>query len=329
MRQWLQKQWTTYTPWHLLLLPLAAIFSLLSSFRRYLYQFKLLKSYKLPVPVIVVGNINVGGTGKTPLVIWLAQQLIKAGYKPGIISRGYGGQVYEPMYVDKSADPRVVGDEPALIAMRTDCPVFVSADRVSAGQKLLEKFPACNVLISDDGLQHYSMRRDMEIVVYDANIGFGNGMLLPAGPLRETVARLKTVDAVVCNGEAQLKVVSQNYFLMQMHADIFYNLVQPLSTVDASAFSGKKVMAVAGIGNPQRFFNQLKQMGLQFQQCAFADHYAFTANDFADVDTDIVVMTEKDAVKCKAFASENFWVLPVNAEIENGLMPIILNRLNQ
>ncbi len=329
MRRWLQKQWTTYTPWHLLLLPLAAIFSLLSSFRRYLYQSKLLKSYKLPVPVIVVGNINVGGTGKTPLVIWLAQQLMVAGYKPGIISRGYGGQVYEPMYVDKGADPGVVGDEPALIAMRTDCPVFVSADRVSAGQKLLEKFPACNVLISDDGLQHYRMRRDVEIVVYDANKGFGNGMLLPAGPLRETVARLKTVDAVVCNGEAQLKVVSQNAFLMQMHADPFYKLLQPSSMVTASAFSGKKVMAVAGIGNPQRFFNQLKQMGLQFQQRAFADHYAFTANDFADVDADIVVMTEKDAVKCKAFASEIFWVLPVNAEVENGLMPIILNQLNQ
>jgi len=329
MRRWLQKQWTTYTPWHLLLLPLAAIFSLLSSFRRYLYQSKLLKSYKLPVPVIVVGNINVGGTGKTPLVIWLAQQLMVAGYKPGIISRGYGGQVYEPMYVDKGADPGVVGDEPALIAMRTDCPVFVSADRVSAGQKLLEKFPACNVLISDDGLQHYRMRRDVEIVVYDANKGFGNGMLLPAGPLRETAARLKTVDAVVCNGEAQLKVVSQNAFLMQMHADAFYKLLQPSSMVTASAFSGKKVMAVAGIGNPQRFFNQLKQMGLQFQQRAFADHYAFTANDFADVDADIVVMTEKDAVKCKAFASEIFWVLPVNAKVENGLMAIILNQLNQ
>lgn len=329
MRQWLQKQWTTYTPWHLLLLPLAAIFNLLSSFRRYLYQFKLLKSHKLPVPVIVVGNINIGGTGKTPLVIWLAQQLMVAGYKPGIISRGYGGNAHQPMYVDKSADARVVGDEPVLIAMRTDCPVFVCADRVSAGQKLLEKFPACNVLMSDDGLQHYRMRRDVEIVVYDADKAFGNGMLLPAGPLRETVARLKTVDAVVCNGEAQVHTVSQNAFLMRMHADFFYNLLQPSSTLGASAFSGKKVMAVAGIGNPQRFFNQLKQMGLQFQQRAFADHYAFTANDFADVDADIVVMTEKDAVKCKAFASDNFWVLPVKAEVENGLMPIILNQLNQ
>jgi len=329
MHQWLQKQWTTYSPWHLLLLPLAGLFAALSFFRRCLYQFKILNGVQLPVSVIVVGNINVGGTGKTPLVIWLAQQLNAAGYKPGVISRGYGGSARTPVFVNSDSDPSQVGDEPVLIAMHTHCPVVVSKHRVTAGRHLLARFPECNILISDDGLQHYRLKRNVEIVVYDAEKAFGNGMLLPAGPLRETIARLKTVDAVVCNGATQAGAAAGNTFSMQLHSEYFYHLLRPSVRVNASAFSGKKILAIAGIGNPERFFNQLTQIGLQFERRAFADHYAYTAADFSGLNADVIIMTEKDAVKCKPFAQENFWVLPVKAKLENGLMPIILNQLNQ
>lgn len=329
MRQWLQRQWTTYSGWHLFLLPAAVLFGALIILRRYLYQHSFLKSHRLAVPVVVVGNINVGGTGKTPVVIWLAQQLTKAGYKPGIISRGYGGSAQHPIYVDENSEPGLVGDEPVLIAMRTHCPVVVSKNRVSAGRYLLSRFSDCNILISDDGLQHYRMQRDVEIVVYDAEKGFGNTMLLPAGPLREAKARLKTVDAVVCNGDSESTATKVNCFNMRLDAGDFYNLKSPTSTLNSAAFVGKKVLAIAGIGNPQRFFNQLTEMGLQFEQHAFADHYAYTPDDFPGADADMIVMTEKDAVKCKAFARENFWVLPVSAVIDNGLLPTILNRLTQ
>lgn len=328
MHQWLQKQWTTYTLWHLLLAPVSLLFGFLSAIRRCLYRFNILKSYKLPVPVIVVGNINVGGTGKTPLVIWLVQQLISAGYKPGVISRGYGGAAQHAQLVTASSDAYQVGDEPVLIAMRTECPVAVSKNRVSAGQYLLSSFPDCNILISDDGLQHYRMCRDAEIIVYDAEKAFGNRMLLPAGPLRETVARLKTASAVVSNGEMHASIAAKNTFSMQLLAEDFYHLSQPSARATASTFAGKKILAIAGIGNPDRFFNHLEQMGLQFEKRAYADHYAYSETDFSDVNADVVLMTEKDAVKCKPFARDNFWVMPVKAQVEKGLMPIILNQLN-
>lgn len=327
MREWLQKQWTTYTAWHLLLLPVAAVFGLLISLRRYLYRLNILKSFRLDVPVIVVGNINVGGTGKTPLVIWLVQQLVAAGYRPGVISRGYGGNAQQPTHVEEYSDPAIVGDEPILIATHTRCPVFSSVNRIAAGQRLLAQFPECDVLISDDGLQHYRMQRNVEIVVYDAERAFGNRMLLPAGPLREPVSRLKSVHAVVCNGTITACTDYENTFSMQLLADSFYNLMQPLNTVKAAAFFGKRILAVAGIGNPQRFFNQLTQMGLRFQQRSFNDHHAFVPSDFAGEAFDIVLMTEKDAVKCRAFAKENFWVLPVKAAVEDGLLSTIFNQL--
>lgn len=328
MHQWLQKQWSTYTVWHLLLLPLAVLFGILSGLRRCLYQFHILRSYKLPVPVIVVGNISVGGTGKTPLVIWLAKQLAAAGYKPGIISRGYGGKAWHPVSVDANANPELVGDEPVLLARHAACPIVVCGARVLAAQHLLSEFPQCNVLISDDGMQHYRMQRDMEIAVYDAHKGFGNGMLLPAGPLRESIAKLKRVDAVVANGDTDASVKVKNTFTMRLEAQDFYSLNNQDIKAGAAAFTGKKVLAVAGIGNPERFFQKLTQLGLQFESRSFADHYAYAASDFANVDADIIVMTEKDAVKCTAFARDNFWVLPVTAVVTDELRSIILKRLN-
>jgi len=331
MANWLQKQWFKFTFWHILLMPLSWIFGIVTTVRKWLYKNGWLKSVRLSVPVIVIGNINVGGTGKTPLVIWLAEQLQLAGYKPGIISRGYGGNAKQVTEVMAFSNPFEVGDEPVLIAARTSCPVFVSANRVEAGQTLLATYPTCNIIISDDGLQHYRLQRDVEIVVYDSAKGFGNGALLPAGPLRESKNRLKTVDAVVSNGS----VVNNELLLavkpieMQLESTAFYNALDNRIKSDVQTFLHQKVLAIAGIGNPGRFFNQLRLLGLDFQSRAYSDHHAFKVEDFEGVEADIVVMTEKDAVKCRSFARPNFWVLPVNAVIKNDLLAIILNKLNK
>lgn len=331
MADWLQKQWTAYTLWHLLLIPLSGLFFVITRIRVWLYKSGWLKSYRLPVPVIVVGNINVGGTGKTPLVIWLAEQLQQAGYKPGIISRGYGGKAKAAQVVFANSNPQLLGDEPVLIAKRTNCPVFVSPDRVAAGEALLQAHPECNVIISDDGLQHYRLQRDVEIAVFDSVKGFGNKALLPAGPLRELVSRLKTVDVVISNGAVSnlqdfVRSVGVEPIEMQLQSGDFVNL-QDGTKRAASAFVSQQVLAIAGIGNPERFFQQLRRMGIHFSSKSYPDHYAFSARDFQAENVDIV-MTEKDAVKCQAFAQTNFWVLPVYALIGDGLMAIILNRLS-
>jgi len=329
MVNWFERQWISYTLWHILLIPLSWIFAALVFVRRYLYKINWLKSYRLAAPVIVVGNINVGGTGKTPLVIWLAEQLKLAGYKPGIISRGYGGNASQVTEVFSVSDPVVVGDEAVLIATRTACPVFVCADRIAAGASLLRAYPECNIIISDDGLQHYRMQRDVEIVVYDAVIGFGNGALLPAGPLREPVSRLKTVDAMVSNGKDESRRWQHlNPVEMRLELSAIYNLLDNQQIVNVQAFSQRKVLAIAGIGNPERFFDSLRHLGLQFQSKVYPDHYAFQTQDFQQINTDII-MTEKDAVKCRAFAQSNFWVLSVSAAIKNGLMPAILNKISR
>ncbi len=331
MADWLQKQWLGFTFWHILLMPLSWVFGVVVVSRKWLYKTGWLKSVRLSVPVVIVGNINVGGTGKTPLVIWLAEQLQSAGYRPGIISRGYGGNAKQVAEVFTSSNPFEVGDEPVLIAMRTSCPVFVSAGRVEAGRALLAAHPECNVIISDDGLQHYRLQRDVEIIVYDSVKGFGNGALLPAGPLRESKNRLKTVDAVVSNGSVvnDALLLTLKPIEMQLESTDFYNALDNRIKSDAQAFIGQKVLAIAGIGNPMRFFNQLRRMGLNFQSQSYSDHHAFTVRDFEGVEADVIVMTEKDAVKCRSFANSNFWVLPANAVIKNDLLMTILNKLNK
>jgi tetraacyldisaccharide 4'-kinase len=325
---WLQKQWLSFTLWHIFLLPISLVFFCISSLRKWLYQNGWLKSYRLAVPVVVVGNINVGGSGKTPLVIWLAAQLQVAGYRPGIVSRGYGGSGRDALAVFSNSDPKKVGDEPLLLARRTTCPVFVGADRVSAGKALLAAHPECNIIISDDGLQHYRLQREVEVAVVDGIAGFGNGVLLPAGPLREPVSRLAHVDAVVVNGKSRLSdILALKPIEMELQPASFYNLLDPTKVCDVTNFVGKNVLAIAGIGNPQRFFQQLHDLGLKFQSKAYADHYAFQALDFAQSADDIVVMTEKDAVKCAGFAKPGFWVLPVSADIQYDLLAVVLKKL--
>jgi tetraacyldisaccharide 4'-kinase len=270
----------------------------------------------------VVGNINVGGSGKTPMVIWLVSQLRQQGYKPAVISRGYGGSATQATSVTPASLPSIVGDEPVLIASRSNCPVWVGADRVDAATALLKAHPDCNVIISDDGLQHYRLKRDFEIAIVD-NPSLQAASLLPAGPLREGPWRLNTVDAIVCNGEKTIA----GAFQMRLDGEWFYNLADRSVTASVADFKNKKVVALAGIGKPARFFEHLRKLGLTFTSLSFADHYAYSAQDFAKTDGDAIIMTEKDAVKCKAFARENCWVLPVQASVDAALTENILSKL--
>lgn len=327
MADWLQRQWYRLSVWHLVLMPLSWLFRLLVALRRLAYSTGLFKSFRLSVPVIVVGNITVGGTGKTPLVIWLVQQLQAVGFKPGVISRGYGAQNALPLEVTAQSNAQETGDEPLLIASHIDMPVFVCRDRVMAARALLGAHPTCDLLISDDGLQHYRLQRDIEIAVVDSQRQFGNRRLLPAGPLREPVSRMQEVDAVVCNGEAVIGY--PNTYRMQLRASLLHQVSSPVNTLAADALQGKRLLAVAGIGNPERFFGQLRRMGLAFETRVFPDHHPFQAQDLQTQGIDAILMTEKDAVKCRAFAEAHWWYLPVEAELQDGLLSCILPKLRK
>jgi tetraacyldisaccharide 4'-kinase len=322
---WLEKHWYRLTPMHLVLLPASLIFGLLAALYRALYRSGIWSSEKMSVPVIVVGNITVGGSGKTPLTLALAEQLIELGWHPGIVSRGYGGANAAVAPVPPSGDPDTFGDEALLMAQRELCPVWVGRDRAAAARALLSAHPECDVLLSDDGLQHYRLKRDVEIAVVDGERRFGNGFLLPAGPLRETPARLKTVDAVVINGgEAE-----NGEYRMQLDGSVFCNLLNPGTIRVAADFRGQKLHAIAGIGNPQRFFAHLQNLGLAAEAHPFPDHYRYVAADLAYRDADAMLMTEKDAVKCAAFATEQYWVLRVDAQIAPSLTRRILERIDR
>jgi tetraacyldisaccharide 4'-kinase len=307
---------------YLVLIPLSWLFAAIVALRRLAYRVSLLPSFSLAVPTIVVGNINMGGSGKTPVVIWLVEQLKKQGYSPAVISRGYGVDPTQPISVHPGSLASQVGDEPLLIARRTHCPVWVGKNRVEVGKALLKAHPTCDIIISDDGLQHYRLRRDIEIAVVDAESANAQ-YLLPAGPLREPRSRLETVDAIVCHGEKTIL----HAFTMLLCGQTFYNLANPKQTVTADYFNGKLVKALAGIGRPARFFNSLTHLGLNVEGISFDDHHAFTAKDLDAIVCEALVMTEKDAVKCRPFAQAHYWVLPVEAEIESGLLTMLLSKL--
>ncbi len=322
---WLQHHWYRITPLHLLLLPVSWLFGMLTALRRALYRNHILTSFKLPVPVVVVGNISVGGTGKTPLTLALAAQLIAHGKHPLIISRGHGGTTRQPQAVAADSDAGCCGDEPVLMARRRLCPVWIGRDRVATARAALLAHPECDVILCDDGLQHYRLRRDVEIVVMDGARKIGNGFLLPAGPLREAVSRLKHVDAVVINGgQSSGREIK---FGMALAGDVFYNLLDPARTATALDLRGMRCHAVAGIGNPQRYFDTLQALGLQCTTHPFPDHHAYRANDLLFSDCDALLLTEKDAVKCATFADARYWVLRVDAQIDSALIELILRKM--
>jgi len=318
--------WYRVRPAHVLLYPLSLIFAAIAAGRRALYRLGWRSSKRMRVPVIVVGNITVGGTGKTPLVTWLAEFLKDNGYRPGIVTRGYGG-TEEIQEVRADGDPAVAGDEPVVLARRSNVPVFAGRKRPEAASALLRAHPQCDLILSDDGLQHYALARDLEIVVVDGERRFGNGLLLPAGPLREPVRRLSTVDAVVVNGDEELPLLSMRQYRMKLAGETFHNLLNPDFRASAADLRGKTLHAIAGIGHPQRFFARLQQAGLEFRAHPFPDHFRFGADDLAFAGDDVVLMTEKDAVKCSAFARESWWYLPVEAEVDPALGALILDKL--
>ena len=311
------------------LLPLSWLFRLLSGLRRGLYRFGVLPSCRLAVPVIVIGNLTVGGSGKTPLVIWLVEQLRAKGWCPGVISRGYGGAGTVIQSVTPDASAAEVGDEPLLLARRCRVPVFVGRDRVAAGQALLAAHPECNVIVSDDGLQHYRLQRAAEVVVFDGR-GDGNGQLLPAGPLREPIARLSSVTAVVWNSVPELPWtdLSVPQFRMQLCVAPFYALGDARRQCTVDELRGRQLFALAGIGDPSRFFAQLSALGLEFEAHPFPDHHAYTADDLAFARDGVLLMTEKDAVKCTSLPLHEVWVVPVAAQLDTAedgrLLPELL-----
>lgn len=322
MYQWLQRVWYEGASWYQALLPLSGLYWLIVSARRALYRIGLLRSHKVAVPVIIVGNITAGGTGKTPVVIWLTRELASRGFVPGIVSRGYGGsRSSTSMRVDAASDPRVVGDEPVLLAQRTGCPIVVDKDRPRAVEMLVAD--GADVIVADDGLQHYRLERDYEICVIDGARGLGNRILLPAGPLREPVARLAEVDQVLVNGRFEhedraLTTVEQNAIEFDLVAREVTRLNGSL-TRPIERFAGTTVHAVAAIGNPPRFFDMLRSHGMQIIEHAFRDHAQLATGDLNFGDDFDILMTEKDAVKLGTQLPDKFWSVPVDLEMNVAL----------
>lgn len=306
MKDRLERLWYRAAPPPLLLRPLARLYGVIADSRARRQRDR---AEVLPVPVIVVGNVAVGGTGKTPCVLWLVQCLREAGYTPGVVSRGYGGRGPFPRVVEAEDDPVTSGDEPLLLVRRAGVPLAVAPDRPAAAHLLLSRYPQVDVLLSDDGLQHYRLARDLEICVIDGQRGYGNGWRLPAGPLREPAGRAARAALILVNGaDARAYGAQAQRFDLQLGDAI--NLVsgehRPLS-----AFVGRPLHAVAGIGNPQRFFDALRGLGLEPRSRPFPDHHVYRVEDLVRADAAPLLMTEKDAVKCRAFADHDSWMVPV------------------
>ncbi len=331
MQIWQRRCLTAWILW-----PLSLLFRLVVALRKTLFTLGILKSTRLSVPVIIVGNIFVGGTGKTPFVIWLVDALRKAGFNPGVISRGHGGNNTHPTPVNAEAKPEKVGDEPLLIYQRTKCPLYVGRNRVATSQALLAAHPDVDVIISDDGLQHYALRRDIEIILCD-NRGNGNGLMLPAGPLREPADRRR--DFTIINSPTTFHPAKNTYamHLVGERAEHIADRSQSIALNALGSFApetspGKlKIAAAAGIGNPQRFFSLLQSAGLQFSEIPLPDHFDYKTNPFLNIDAEIILITEKDAVKCSffdSFQSRQLWVVPVDAQIDAALIGQIVEQLH-
>jgi tetraacyldisaccharide 4'-kinase len=318
-----------------MLWPISLAFSIIVAVRRALFAVRVLKASRLSVPVIVVGNIFIGGTGKTPFTIWLVESLRRAGYVPGVISRGYGTQNDVPQAVTSDSTPQDVGDEPVLIARRAQCPVFVGRNRVAAAQALLQAHPDVNLIISDDGLQHYALERNLEIVLCDAR-GNGNGWLLPAGPLREQAARRR--DFTVFNAERAPPGIPPDAVRMQLIGETVERLSDRSQSMTLHAIphlqtahgNPPRILAAAGIGNPARFFAMLRNAGLVFEEMPLPDHYDFAGYPFERAQADLILITEKDAVKCSRIDAllndPRIWVVPVTARIDEALAKRIVEK---
>ncbi|MDP5033030.1 MAG: tetraacyldisaccharide 4'-kinase [Paraglaciecola sp.] len=316
---WYAPRWYHW-PIIVLLLPLTLLFAILAKLRRLAFRLGLKVSSRAEVPVIIVGNISVGGNGKTPMVVFLAQFLSEQGYQPGVLTRGYGGKSSQyPKAVTEHSIVTQVGDEPMLMRQHISCPLVVDPVR-TRGAQFLVKECKCDVIICDDGLQHYALKRDIEIVVIDGKRRLGNGLLLPAGPLREGAWRLQQADFVVINGKTQ----APSEYAMSLEAGDLINVKDPRLSRKVTSLVGP-VTALAGIGHPQRFFDLLASYPLEINKTiSFVDHHQFSADDLPN---DVLIMTEKDAVKCRDFAHQDCWYLPVKAQLSAAFSSEILAKL--
>ncbi|GAB6042198.1 tetraacyldisaccharide 4'-kinase [Endothiovibrio diazotrophicus] len=320
----LERCWYRGHPFAWVLIPPSWLFAAIAAARRLAYRVRLFKAHRIGVPVIVVGNLTVGGSGKTPLTEALVRLLREEGYRPGVVSRGYGGKAERlPREVGPDSDPYRVGDETVLLARRCGCPVAAGADRVAAARLLRERF-AVDVVVSDDGLQHYALARDIEIVVVDGARRFGNGRLLPAGPLREPPGRLRQADLVVANGASR-----DGEFAMELVVAEVVNLLDETLRRPLETFRGEAVHAVAGIGHPPRFFAELARYGVVAECHPFPDHHAFAARELEFGDSRAVLMTEKDGVKYRRHAANRHWYVPVTARFDEAFRLRLLTLLNR
>jgi len=326
--EFVTKSWYQGAYWLYLLWPLYFVYRLATLLRKCLYQFRFLKSYRAKIPVVVVGNITLGGTGKSPLVAYLVESLTEMGFKPGVVSRGYGAIISpdEVREVNVNGLVSEVGDEPLMLKRRVGCPIFVSPTRALAVQALEKK--GCDIVITDDGLQHYALDRDIEICVFDGERKWGNGYLLPMGPMREPLTRINTTDFVVMNGAdwAAPKQPKITTFRMDLEASNLRALNDE-QTLPLSELKGKEVDAIAGIGNPERFFHTLATQGLLVESHGFSDHHAYTQSDVCFDGDRPLIMTEKDAVKCRMFNLQEAWYLPVSAKLSGDLATQIVTAL--
>ncbi|WP_159564563.1 tetraacyldisaccharide 4'-kinase [Budvicia diplopodorum] len=317
----IERIWSGESKLYLLLLPLSWLYGLISGIRRLGYRTGFFRSWRAPLPIVVVGNLTAGGNGKTPVVIWLIENLQQKGIRVGVVSRGYGGKSASyPLVLDKNTTTQIAGDEPVLIFQRTGAPVAVAPDRTCAVKALLNQHDL-DVIVTDDGLQHYALQRDIELVVVDGNRRFGNGWWLPAGPMRERIGRIASVNAVITNGGK----AEQNEIPMVLKPGDAINLI---TGEQKPALALPNVVAMAGIGHPPRFFKTLQDLDIQIQQKhAFADHQPYHQRLLSSLVSpeQTLLMTEKDAVKCRDFAQKNWWYLPVNAELPSSDAAALLN----
>lgn len=316
--------WSGTSRLYWLLLPLSWLYGFVATLIRYSYLRGWRHAWRAPLPVVVVGNLTAGGNGKTPLVIWLVEQLQRQGFRVGVVSRGYGGKAeHYPLIVDETVTTAQAGDEPVLIYQRTRAAVAVAPQRRQAVEALIAR-QTLDVIVTDDGLQHYALARDVEIVVVDGVRRFGNGWWLPAGPMRERAGRLQSVDAIVVNGGE----AGANEIGMHLQPGLAVNL---LSGETRAVAELQQVVAMAGIGHPPRFFATLRAEGVAIvREVTFADHQTYSPEEIQALTEDNqqpLLMTEKDAVKCRAFARANWWYLPVDAVLSQPGAATLLNRI--
>jgi tetraacyldisaccharide 4'-kinase len=313
------------------LLPLALLYRAVAAIRSWLYRCGVLVPERLAVPVVMVGNITAGGTGKTPLTGWLARRLQALGRRPAVVSRSYAARAASPARVVAGDDPGVRGDEAVLLAAALPCPVWSGPNRSATARALVAAHPEIDTIVCDDGLQHYALARDCEIAVVDAARGFGNGLPLPAGPLREPLARLARVDAIVVNGDGAVSGLPAGVPILRMALapSRFRNLADPARSTTAASLRGLRVAALAGIGNPDRFFDALRALGLAFEAHAFPDHHRFSAEDVRFPSSEAIVMTEKDAIKCASFADDRMWAVAVDVTASEDLATLVVERIER